>query len=311
MDEGMTAIAGELATPAIEMQEQEVAPVETDAPVDLDAEVSTEAEVEGEPEAEAEPDAAEAGEGEEEAAAEPELVDIEVNGKTFKVPAELKDGYLMQADYTRKTQEVAAERKAVETQKEQAAALFQASQEYIEAKAALKMIESQLVQYQNTDWNKLEQEDPMGAMSHWRQFQTLKEQYQQGTQYLQNADAQRTAQAEQDIANRLQETRKFAQEKIPGYSIDLENKVVEFATKELGFDIEQIRASINPAIFKTMHLAWLGSQALQKQHTAPRPAAPTQPLKTVSSKASPVVTKNPEDMSMEEYARWRSSQTKR
>lgn len=307
MDEAMTAIADELAAPAIETQEQPAAPTETEGPVDLDAEVSTETEAET---AEQEP-TEEGAKPTEEAPEEPELVDIEVNGKTFKVPAELKDGYLMQADYTRKTQEVAALRKEGETLKEQAAALYQTSQEYIDAKAAVRVIESQLQQYQNTDWSKLEQEDPMGAMSHWRQFQTLKEQYQQGTQYLQNADAQRTAQAEQDIANRLQETRKFAQEKIPGYSLELENKVVEFATKELGFEIEQIRATINPAIFRTMHLAWLGSQALQKQQTAPRPAAPTQPLKTVSSKASPAVTVDPEEMSMEQYAAWRKSNSKR
>jgi|GEM_PF-788505 len=308
MDEDMTAIAGELATPAIETQQQEVAPVENDGPVDLDAEVSTEAEAGQDADPEVDPNA-EPTEGE--AEAEPELVDLELNGKAYKVHPDLKDSVLMHADYTRKTQEVAAERKAVETQREQAAALFHASQEYIDAKAAIRSIEGRLQQYQNVNWDQLEQEDPMGAQSHWRQFQTLKEQHQQGVQYLQNADSQRTAQAEQDIANRLQETRKFAQEKIPGYSLELENKVVEFATKELGFEIEQIRTSINPAIFKTMHLAWLGSQALQKQQTAPRPTAPTQPLKTVSSKASPAVTKDPEEMSMDEYARWRSSQTKR
>ena len=310
MDEAMTAVADELAIPAIETQEQSAAPTETEGPVDLDAEVSTETEEET-AETETEANAEESEQAEEETPEGPELVDIEVNGKTYKVPADLKDGYLMQADYTRKTQEVAALRKESESLKEQAAALYQTSQEYIDAKAAVRVLEGQLQQYQNVNWDQMEQEDPIGAQSHWRRFHTLKEQYQQGTQYLQNADAQRTAKAEQDIANRLQETRKFAQEKIPGYSIDLENKVVEFATKELGFDIEQIRASINPAIFKTMHLAWLGSQSLQKQQTAPRPAAPTQPLKTVSSKASPVVTKNPEDMSMEEYARWRSSQAKR
>ena len=311
MDEAMTAVADELAIPAIETQEQSAAPTETEGPVDLD-EISTETEEEtADTETETEAETAETETEEETAPEEPELVDIEVNGKTYKVPADLKDGYLMQADYTRKTQEVANLRKEGESLKEQAAALYQTSQEYIDAKAAVRVIESQLERYQNTNWQQYINEDPMGAQAAYIEFQELKAQHQQGVQYLQNADAQRTAKAEQDIANRLQETRKFAQEKIPGYSIDLENKVVEFATKELGFDIEQIRASINPAIFKTMHLAWLGSQSLQKQQTAPRPAAPTQPLKTVSSKASPVVTKNPEDMSMEEYARWRTSQSKR
>lgn len=305
MDEGMTAIADELVTPAIEPQQQKEAPaVEDPGPVDLDAEINSEAEVSGEA---ATP---EAGDPADAAPVEPDVVEIELNGKKYAVPAELKDGYLMQADYTRKTQEVAAERKSAETLKEQAAAIYQSSQQYIEAKAAVLVIEDQLKQYENLDWNRLEQDDPMGAMSHWRQFQTLKEKHQQGAQYLQNADNQRSADAEQDIANRLQETRTFAEAKIPGWTPEVDVKVVNFATSELGFNIEQIKASINPAIYKTLHLAWLGSQALQKQQTAPRPASVTQPLRTVSAKAAPQVTKDPAEMSMAEYDKWASSKFK-
>lgn len=306
MDEGMTAIADELATPAIETQEQKEVPDNDPGPVDLDAEVNSETEVET-----GEAEVPEAGDEPVDAPpAEPDVVEIEINGKKYAVPAELKDGYLMQADYTRKTQEVASERKAAEAQREQAAALFQSSQEYIEAKAFALNLDNQLKQYENLDWNKLEQEDPMGAMSHWRQFQTMKEQRGQVAQYLQNAETQRTAQAEQDIANRLQETRKYAQEKIPGYSVELENKVADFAVKELGFQIEQLQAAISPQVFRTLHLAWLGSQALQKQQSAPRPAVPTQPLRTVSSKASPTVTKDPSEMSMAEYDKWASKRFK-
>ncbi len=163
MSEAMQAIANELATPAIETQQQNQA-----------AEVNAD-------EMEALPDEelaeGEDGEGQQ---AESEYDEIEWEGKKYSIPKELKYGFMMNADYTRKTQEVAEQRKSVEAQKEQAAALYQASQDYIEAKAAVKMIEGQLQQYQNLNWTQLEQEDPMAAMSHWRQFQTLKEQHQQG-----------------------------------------------------------------------------------------------------------------------------------
>jgi hypothetical protein len=294
MDEAMTAIAGELEAPAIETQQQETAQPETEAPDTEEVEAS---EIEGEEGEQGE------GEGDEPKAPEVELIEVERNGKKYSIPKELEPELLMQADYTRKTQEVAAERKAVEAQKEQATALYQASQEYIEAKAAVKMIEGQLQQYQNVNWAQLEQEDPMGAMSHWRQFQTLKEQYQQGTQYLQNAENERTEKAQQDIAKRLQETRQFAQEKIPGWTPEVDAKVVSFATSELGFDIEQIKAAINPGIYKTLHLAWLGSQTLQKQNAAPpRQQTPPKPLSTVTPKASPSARKNPGEMSVDEMA---------
>lgn len=306
MDEGMTAIADELATPAIETQEQKEVPDNDPGPVDLDAETNSEAEVDT-----GEAEGTEAGDEPAEAPpAEPEMVEIEIDGEKYAVPSKLKDRFLMHADYTRKTQETAALKKEYEAQKEQAAALYQSSQDYIEAKAYALTLDQRLQQYQNVNWDQLEQEDPMGAQSHWRQFQTLKEQRGQVAQYLQNADTQRTAQAEQDIANRLQETRKYAQEKIPGYSVELENKVADFAVKELGFQIEQLQAAISPQVFRTLHLAWLGSQALQKQQSAPRPAVPTQPLRTVSSKASPTVTKDPSEMSMAEYDKWASKRFK-
>jgi hypothetical protein len=47
---------------------------------------------------------------------EAETVEIELDGKTFKVPAELKGAFLRQADYTRKTQELAASRQTMEAE---------------------------------------------------------------------------------------------------------------------------------------------------------------------------------------------------
>src|SRR4051812_16462419 len=45
---------------------------------------------------------------------EPEEIEVQYGGKSYLLPPELKDALLRQADYTRKTQEVAQARKALE-----------------------------------------------------------------------------------------------------------------------------------------------------------------------------------------------------
>ena len=78
-----------------------------------DANIEAEAEVENnEPELDEHGDPSEA-----EAEGDDELVEIERDGKTYKIPAALKPELMMQADYPRKTQELAAERKAVAEQR--------------------------------------------------------------------------------------------------------------------------------------------------------------------------------------------------
>lgn len=289
MTEGMTAIAGELAPmPAIETQAPEtVQPEQVEVP---ELEQASETEGEGEDGAEGQQPEA------------PEMVEIEVDGKTYKVPAELKDGYLKNGDYTRKTQEVAEMRRSVEAKMEEAVKHFQSSQEFIQANAALMNVDQQLQRYQNVNWDQFEQEDPMGAQSHWRQFQTLKEQRGQVAQYLDKTQAERNAKAEREIANRLHETREFAQKEIPGWSPEVDAKIVGFA-EGVGFSRDQLKAAMTPQVYKILHLAWLGEQSMQKQKAAPaRPQAPIKPLTTVTPKASPAGRKSVTEMSVDEMA---------
>ncbi|MGO8242952.1 hypothetical protein [Rhizobium johnstonii] len=297
MTEGVPAIAEELATPAIETQKPETAqlPDHKDEPIDLDAPREEEIQPELQPEGEEQPTV----EGE-----EPDLVEIELNGKKYSVPAELKDGYLMQADYTRKTQEAAEIRKAAETRQAEAEKFYNVSQEVLEARATLLNVDAQLKQYQDLDWRALENEDPVSAMSAWREFQQLKEVKGNIGGFLDQQQNEMSEKAKLETANRLRETRKFAEEKIPGWSTEVDAKITEFAESK-GFTRETLMNAYSPPVYEVLYLAWLGNQSLQKQQTAPRiPTTPPQPLRTVSAKSSPSVTKNPADMSMDEYAKW-------
>jgi len=114
-----------------------------------------------------EEDNPEADEPEKEEPAEPEAdsneVTIEVDGKTVKLTKEeLAEAYkngLRQSDYTKKTMEVAEQRKAAEAEMQKAQ---QERQQYANGLNKLSaQIEGDLAQFNNVDWKSLSENDPV------------------------------------------------------------------------------------------------------------------------------------------------------
>ena len=298
LDETNT-LAPEPETPTIEANAPETETTQEEGPVSLDSPSETET-----------VDTPEDGtETVTEGLLEPEFADVEYDGKTYQVPPELKEAFLRQQDYTRKTQEVAEIRKQAEAYRAEAEQVRSASQEELSARATAFNLDSQLQQYANVDWRALLQEDPIGYQEHRLNFETLQNQRGQVAQYLQTAEQQRSAYAQQDIAKRLQETRTFAEKEIPGWSEEVDNNVTSFAMSELGYDVDTLKTAYSPQIYRTLYLAWLGSQALQRSAAKPAPvAAKPQPLNRITAKSSVPSVKSPENMTMDEYAAWRSKQ---
>ncbi len=294
MQEALTAVADAQAMPAGGEQQQNAANTGETQEVELENDNEV---VEGEE-----------GEGEGEQL-EPELADVEYEGKAYKLPPELKDALLRTADYTRKTQEVAEQRKTVEAKMAEAQAAYQTSQEVIEARAVAHHIDSQLKQYENVNWNALENEDPMEAMRHWRQFQQLQQQRGQVAQYLDKTQNELSEKAAQETDKRLRETRAFAEKELKGWSPELDNKITEFAIKDLGFTVDSLRGAYSPQVYKTLYLAHLGHIALQKQTAAPKPSAPAaQPLTKVTTRANPPPSGLDDRLSGDEWLKRRQAQ---
>lgn len=239
----------------------------------------------------------------------PEEIELEFNGKKYKVHPDLKDGFLMRADHTRKTMEVAEMRKAAEARQAEVDKAYQTSQEVLEARAAMMNINGALKQYENVNWAQLENEDPMAAMSHWRQYQQLQQQRGQVAQYLDKTQAEMSENVARDTDKRLRETREFAEKELKGWSPDLDNKITEFAMKELGFTVDALRAQYTPQVYRTLYLAHLGHQALQKQASPPKPAQQQvqQPLTKVTARANPVAGLD-DRLSSDEWLKRRNAQ---
>lgn len=239
---------------------------------------------------------------------EEDLEEFDWNGKKIKGPKGLKDGVLMQADYTRKTQEIAETRRQLEERAQHIDQQSKAGEEEMNARAALISIDSDLKSYENVDWDKWEATDLFAAQAGFRKFQQLKEARGQVGEYLGERQKARTEQTQQETAKRLQETRQFAEKQIKGWSPDVDAKITDFATKELGFDWNTLKAAYTPAVYKALHLAWLGHQAINTKPNAPAPKAPVEPLKVVAAKANPPAKKNLSEMSMDEYVAHRQKQ---
>ena len=197
---GIMDTEGEIPEEKPEAEEAQPAEEEESQPETEDE--SFEEDSEEEEEAEEVEEESEEPEGEE----EEELYAVTVNGEEVAVSLdELLSGYSRQSDYTRKTQEVANDRKEMESLQQQynseVQKIQQERQQYMDTITNIISNNSgELEKFSNIDWNALRENDPI-------EYVTTREQYreaQEKIQGLQNEHA-RAAQAQQAQNNHAQQ----------------------------------------------------------------------------------------------------------
>jgi hypothetical protein len=215
------------------------------------------------------------------------------DGKVYRVHKALKPNLLKNRDYTQKTQETAAIKRELEAQRAQQT---QVAEEDLDDRASVRSIKAQLEKYKDVDWISAHRQDPMGTREHEIYVNQLREALGEAEHRIAERQTTRTQEAERTFATRFEETRQFAQEKIPGWSPELSSKVLQYADSE-GITEDFFRANLSPTLIKILHRAYIGEQALKKQTTArPAPAPITQPLATVGTKANPTTRTNLRDL---------------
>ncbi len=243
-------------------------------------------------------------------AADDESEEVDYEGKKYKIARELKDALLRQADYTRKTQEVAEARKAIEAER---ANLHQASNVELQARAQVVAIDQSLAQYQNVDWDTWEQQSPFEAQKGWRQFQQLQQARQNAVGQIGQLAQQRTLQQQQETARRLEEGRQVLARDIKGWGPELAESLLGTAEKQYGFKRAEAEESISdPRLMKVLHDAhqWQQhqkkTQAAQVHVTAQR----AEPAAKVTRAAAPVQGLD-DRLSIDEWTRRREAQVRK
>ncbi len=213
--------------------------------------------------------------------AEPEAITIEVDGETVTVNRdELKASYMRQKDYTRKTQELAEQRKAFEAEYQQIASERQQYQQLLGA------LQQQLTASDEPDWDTLRQTDPIEyslQMADWQRKQQKLAAVQQEQQRL--AQLQQVEQ-QKSLAQQLQREAQALESALPEWKDVEKRKAVQSRVKEqgkkLGFSDEELAQVFDHRAVVALHKAALYDELMSKRQ-ALKPAAPNS--KTVAPKA--------------------------
>jgi len=211
-------------------------------------EEAPEAEEEGTPEEEQ----AEA----EEEEAEPDLVEIEVDGESYKVPEALKDKIMLQADYTRKTQEVAEQRKQVEMAAQQLQQQATMQQQSLAEYAQLMALDNQLQQFQTVDWNALYDSDPAEFVRLKEARRDLIDNRTGLANKIGAIQQQQMAEQQQHRVQLIEEGQKVLAREIPNWNSDLAKSLNTLAVDKYGFTPDEVAQVIDPRVVKLLHDAY-------------------------------------------------------
>lgn len=268
--------------------ETELEAPEVDVPeTDDDGEDQDEQEVELE--AQDEDDDLEDGETEPDES-DPELVEVEYGGRKYKVAPELRDQFMMREDYTRKTQEVAAQRKALEAEQTNMAERAKIEAELGDDIQKVRQIDAELEQFSQVNWPELQQEDPNMHSALLARFTTLKHSGDRMRGEVAAKIQDFESRTQREAAERQERTKAEIRTAIPDWNEQKESEIFTFANS-LGFDDAAVRSAVynDAKIAKVLDLAKFGQQVLN-QRKKPKPARPEKaepgPLPQLKGKAS-------------------------
>lgn len=209
------------------------------------------------------------------AEADDDFVDTEYEGKTYKVPKELKEALLRQSDYTRKTQEVAELRKAAEER----ARLVQSQEQLIAAtfdKAVeLRQIQTQLAQYDNLDWAQLSDSDPVQAQKLLIARQNLERTLNAKANEYQQAQAQYQQLSHMQRQQLLQEQSSELKSRLPEFTADMAKRIRD-TIKQYGYHDEELANVTDARLVHVLHdaMKWRELQAKRPEAMKKVAAAP-------------------------------------
>jgi len=221
----------------------------------------------------------------------PESIKVKVNGEEVEVTLdELARGYSRQSDYSRKTQQLAEERKAFQAEAE---AIRQERAQYATLLGALQQqLQSQQQLDQQPDWDRLYDEDPIQATKLERQWRKAQEERYAKLSAIQ-AEQQRLGQAfeqqttEQMKALLIQQAQRLP-EIIPEWK---DEKVAAEGKKQLRgwladqglseVEINSLTKAEHVAILRKAMLYDMGNRRAQSS-VKPQPVA-TRPIKPGSA----------------------------
>ncbi|MDE2415243.1 MAG: hypothetical protein KGM60_10840 [Comamonadaceae bacterium] len=236
---------------------------------------------------------------------EEELDGLKVRGKKEAIDR-LKGERLMQADYTRKTQEVAEQRRALEAEREQHDQARRFEQQNLDIVADIRAADRQLAQLNQVNLAQLSDADPVQAQKLMVQMQQLQAFRGQAAHALAQRHAQSQQMQQQQAARQMEEGRQVLAREIPGWGPELAAKLVEYG-KGRGYSEAQLSSVTSPSFVVDLFRSFQLDQARQKASQRPKPVQDKPVTRVQATSKSRGVT-DPDKLSADEWLKWRNSQ---
>ena len=256
---------------------------------------------------------------------EDDTEEVDWDGAKYRVPKPLKDALLRQADYTRKTQELADQRRTVEQHFTSLTQQAELQQQTLEHRVNLRTVEQQLQQFQNTDWSAYSAnygaDATASAMASWQQYRDAKAE-------LEGAIAKTESEArqisERSTANAIAQAEQVLSREIEGWSPQLVTTLAGYAAENFGITPQELRDSVintdgtaDTRTFKVLarlhkaetELAQLKAQTTKAQQAAKQ--ASVTPAKAVGQRAGGYKPGLDDSLPADEWLRRRNAQLAR
>jgi hypothetical protein len=194
------------------------------------------------------------------------FVEIEIDGKKYEVPEELKDGYLMQADYTKKTQSLSDYKKEVELTQKQLTVQQAENQFIAEIQPEINnlgYLQAQVKQIENDMQQNLSSMTSEDMFRKKIEADGLKEQAKDLKAQLEAKYGEFQKTQEQAYTELLNQGAEILKQTIPDWTPDKQKELREFALNQ-GFNEQEVSSIIDP---RHVRVLWAASQyeALQSK----------------------------------------------
>ena len=197
---------------------------------------------------------------------EPRTYTVKIDGKDTEVTEdELLSGYSRQADYTRKSQVLAEQRKKMD---EELAATQQERQQYQSQLEQFNLqADSKLEEFKSVDWTKLKEEDPMEYALKRDQYRELQENKRLVAEEQQNLAQKQQAEMQTKWNEELARQQEVMAQRLPEWNDPekgpkLKQSIKSFALKK-GFTEQEVDSLIDARSVDVLHKAMMYETLLE------------------------------------------------
>lgn len=234
--------------------------------------------------------------------------EVDYEGAKYKVPKPLKDAILRQADYTRKTQETAEIKRALEGERQAVQQQAQFHQAFAKEVGQYHALAAQIAQFDGIDWDALAEQDPGRAIALDRQLRGLEKERDGVSQTISQKQHYLASQQQREIATLKEQAFATLQREIPGFNEETVRKIETFGAQTYGFTVAEFDQVADPRQVKVLHdaMLWREHQAKAQQAQRVAQGQRTAPANVLRGPSGQFVG-DPNAMSMEQYVAARAA----